>query len=326
MKFKWVSLVSIPAIMAGVIPTMALTSCNKDDRVKVIVDTDIGNDCDDIGALSVLGNAYKQNKVNVLAVTVCNQYLAAYHTTDIMLEQYGIDCPMGMADNNQPVHSDWGGDYANQVDLGWKARSEKDWSRIQSATRVLRKTLAKNKHGKIKLITLGMLNNIANLLDSGPDDISKKTGRELFEENISEVVLMGGRFDNEMSTYQEFNIKEAPEAAEKVINTTSVPKTFCGWEVGNVVKTGQTFYDNPETPQCVAYQTYNKGQLRESWDPLTMYVALTGDGKYSDMGTVTVQDSHTLFEPTPSGNCKFVQIYKDEEHIDQKLESWYAIG
>ncbi len=281
------SLVSIPAVAAGVVPAMTMTSCAKDDnREKIIIDTDVGNDCDDIGALSVLGNFYKQNKINILAVTVCNQYLPAYHTTDIMLEEYGIDCPMGMSDNNQKVHTEWGGDYSNAVDLAFQARSRKDWSRLQSATRVLRKALARNKKGKIKLITLGMLNNIANLLDSGPDDISRKTGRELFEENVSEMVLMGGRFDDEMETYQEFNIHEAPWAAEKVINTTSVPKTFLGWEVGNPVKTGQTFYDHHETPQYVAYQTYNQGQLRESWDPLTMYIALTGDAKFSNMGTV----------------------------------------
>ncbi|MCQ3907220.1 MAG: hypothetical protein MJ219_00195 [Mycoplasmoidaceae bacterium] len=85
---------SVPAVAVGIIPTMTLTSCSK-EKLKVIVDTDVGNDCDDIGALTILGNAYKKGLVEVEAVTVCNTSEYTFHTTDIMLEQYGIDCPMG---------------------------------------------------------------------------------------------------------------------------------------------------------------------------------------------------------------------------------------
>ncbi|MCQ3907219.1 MAG: nucleoside hydrolase [Mycoplasmoidaceae bacterium] len=113
------------------------------------------------------------------------------------------------------------------MDEKWDARSKKDPTRVKNAVDVLRHTLANNRGSKIKLITIGMLNNIAHLLQSEGDAISPKSGKQLFEENVSEVVLMGGRFND--PTYSEFNIKEALWAAKEVINNeTVVPKTFCG--------------------------------------------------------------------------------------------------
>lgn len=320
------SLIPITSMSLAVIPAMTLTGCSKNDnRVQIIVDTDVGNDCDDIGALSILGNAYKKNMVDIKAVTVCNRKLSTFHTTDIMLEQYGIDCPMGWSDNEQPLP--FGDGYARYVDDAYTARSERVSKKIPSATKVLRKALANAKGKKIKLITLGMLNNIDNLLKSGPDKISKKTGKELFEENVSEMVLMGGRFDDQ--TYSEFNILQAKEAAVNVINNTSVPKTFVGWEVGEPVKTGATFYKSSGSPQRLAYDKYNDGNLRESWDPLTMYVALIDCWKYSQPGTAEVQlvgdDAYTKFTPSPTGNCQYVLPHEDPQAIANELETWMTV-
>lgn len=320
MKFKWISFVPIPAIVAGIIPVATLTSCSS-SKEKVIIDTDVGNDCDDIAALSVLGNAYKKKMVDVAAVTVCNQSEAAIHATDILLEEYGIDCPLGRADNDQPVHAE---DYAKAIDEKWTARSKTDPSRIESATTVLRRTLANNKGKKIKLITIGMFNNIANFLRSEGDGISNKTGRELLEENVSEIVSMAGNFHDQ--TYAEFNITEALPAAREVINNTSVPITFLDWQVGEVVKSGETFYNKTDSPQYVAYSTYCHGELRQSWDPLTMYIALNGAWEYSPKGNVTVDEQgHTLFQESKDGKCRYVEVHPDSAEIAATLETWYTV-
>lgn len=320
MKFKWISLVSIPAIAAGVIPALTLSSCSV-EKEKVIVDTDVGNDCDDIAALTVLGNVYRENRIEVKAVTNCNRSMHSVHAIDIILERYGIDCPIGRSVNDQPIHAE---DYAREIDNRWIARSEIEPQRVQSATKLLRKTLAENKGKKIKLITLGMFNNIYNLLQSGPDEISSKTGKQLFDENISEMVSMGGNFHNQQSA--EFNITEALDAAREVINNTSVPITFLDWQVGEVVKSGKTFYESPGSPQCVAYSTYTHGELRQSWDPLTMYVALNGGWEYSPMGDVNVDEQgHTIFTESKSGKCRYVEVHPDSDEISAKLETWYKV-
>lgn len=321
------SLCALPVAGAIACATEAIiVDANKE---RVIIDTDVGNDCDDIGALSVLGNAYRRNMIKVEAVTVCNQNIHAIHTTDIMLEQYGIDCPLGKSDNDQPVVAP---EYAEKVDEGWTARSELHPERIEWATPVLRKALVKAEKGgyKIKLITLGMLNNIANLLESKGDKISPKTGRELFEENVSEMVLMGGRFDDQ--EYTEFNIIQAIDSSKIVINEpSSVPKTFCGWEVGGYVYSGQTFYDHKDSPQCVAYETYNHGNLRESWDPLTMFTALNGAWAYSKMGKVKVEinkagaDGCTKFYESPDGIDRYILVHPDSEQLAEQLEQWYTV-
>lgn len=325
MKLKLASLISIPTLAIGMIPISTLVSCNNDKRVKVIVDTDVGNDCDDIAALSVLGNAYKKGMVDIKAVTVCNKYMPSFYTTDILLEEYGIDCPMGF-DPDGEAYIWEGHDYAQAVADLWEARSEKDETRIHPAVEVLRKALADaDRNGyKIKLITLGMLNDIKDLLDSPADSISSKDGRTLFEENVSEMVLMGGRFDDQK--YAEFNIVKEIDAAQAVINTTSVPKTFCSWEVGDPVQTGQKFKKYTNSPQYVAYDTYTEGSIsRSSWDPLTMYVALTSDCAYSENGIVYVtEEGYTKFAPNPAGINRYVQIYPDLAEIAGKLETWYT--
>ncbi len=107
-----------------------------------------------------------------------------------------------------------------------------------------------------------MFNNIANFLRSEADGISNKTGRELLEENVSEIVSMAGNFHDQ--EYAEFNITEALPEAQAVINNTTVPITFLDWQVGEVVKSGKTFYQSPGSPQCIAYATYTHGELRQS--------------------------------------------------------------
>lgn len=325
------SLIPVASMSLAAIPAMTITSCGKDKRIKIIVDTDVGNDCDDIGALSILGNAYKKGLVDIKAVTVCNQYDPAFYTTDIMLEQYGIDCPMGQSDNDQEIHL-WH-DYAKAIDDKWEARSEKHPERKQKATPVLRQALADAEKGgyKVKLVTLGMFNDIANLFNSPGDSISPKTGKQLFQDNVSEMVSMGGRFND--PTYSEFNIKEALWAAKAVINDEkTVHKTFCGWEAGNLVKTGITFYRHPGSPQCVAYNVYNEGNLRESWDPLTMYYAIFGSPEYSAWGNVTIEgtvdkeEGRTIFSEDSNGVCRYTPLSANPDAVAAQLESWMSVN
>lgn len=322
MKLKWISAISIPVLLTGIVPAAALTSCSN-NKIKVIVDTDVGNDCDDIGALTILGNAYKKNLVDVVGVTVCTratepekQYDALY-TTDIILEKYGINCPIGLTtvDNFIPENLA----YATEVSHRWQARTKDHETQIMPAHKLLRKVISENKG--VKLITIGMLNNIKAFMDTNEDGV---TGKQLLEENVSEMVMMGGNFVDQ--TYKEYNIVKKLEASQVVINNTSVRKTFLDWETGQLVKTGLTFYAHPDSPQCVSYSVFNHGNLRESWDPMTVYIAIFGAWSYSKWGKVTVDaEGCTKFTEDPNGVCRYVPVHPNPTLFAQELESWMTV-
>ena len=162
---------------------------------KIILDTDLCGDCDDVGALAILLNLDRLGYAKTLAVTYClgNPWGSDFiqHTLDWFGRN---DIPYGKLTDytfaNYPVHDErFIRPYFQQFPR--KERYPAPWDAI----RLLRRTLANNGGAKdITLCSIGGLHNIGLLFTSGPDDISPKTGAELLAENLCEVVIMMGNF------------------------------------------------------------------------------------------------------------------------------------
>ena len=151
---------------------------------KIILDTDLCGDCDDVGALAILLNLDRLGYAKTLAVTYClgNPWGSDFiqHTLDWFGRN---DIPYGKLTDytfaNYPVHDErFIRPYFQQFPR--KERYPAPWDAI----RLLRRTLASNGGAKdITLCSIGGLHNIGLLFTSGPDDISPKTGAELMAEN-----------------------------------------------------------------------------------------------------------------------------------------------
>lgn len=253
---------------------------------KIIIDTDLGGDCDDAGALAVACNLAKRGDAELLAVTYCigNPWGAYFVRHE--LDYYGFtDVPVGSLKTpdfmSAPNYAKYTKPYCERFGVK-KAETE-------DAVRVLRRALADNR--EVTLIAIGPLRNIANLLDSPADDISPLNGAELLRQSVSEFFTMLGSFDN--PEYVEWNVLMDIPSAIKVIAEMPVPTVFSPHELGKHIFTGNLNEGLPEGhPVREAYLLFSDGNsfLRQSWDPITVLSAVTDSPLFTRRETSVVID------------------------------------
>lgn len=279
----------------------------------IILDTDIGTDSDDIGALSILCNLARQRKINLLAVTSCTSTTPPVCAIDAICNWYGQKIPMG---NSKVPYGDddQHGGYARAIAQAYP----RDIGIVPDAVKVLRKALLV---GNVTLVTVGPLNNVAHLLESQADEISEKSGRQLFAENVIEVYSMAGTFTNE---WTEWNVAEDVRAMQVAANAITQKWTLVPYEVGVKVKTGANFLVNADSPMKLGYFVHN-GAPRESWDPITAYCAAVECLPTSDWGKLDVSSNGVTTLLAEKGNVRYVKDDIDVDEITRKLEELMVI-
>ena len=149
------------------------------------------------------------------------------------------------------------------------------------------------------------------MLQSPLDDISEKSGVELMKEKVSEIWIMAGKWDEEGVVENNFvRNRRAREAAENVCRLCPVPITFCGFEVGVDVITGDELDENDYLYRGML--EHGSRHRRNSCDPMLVELAITEDGavpRYDVVkGTASVDriTDVNCFEKTDTGNHQFV--------------------
>ena len=249
--------------------------------VKFIFDTDLGGDCDDAGALALAHNLMNLGKCEMLGATACSS--ATYSATAIqcMNEWFGRgDIPVGKNDTKPFLEEFEFNRYAKPIAEDYL--QSHPMPKIESATRLMRKILAENH--KVALVSIGMLNNIADLLRSEPDDISDLSGVELVREHVTALYAMAGDFGD--LEHNEWNVALDVESAQYVADNFPCPIVYSGFELGMNINTGRRLCDSgTDNPFYRAYKIVSDffraaEPVRDSWDPLTVYAAVITDTPY----------------------------------------------
>ena len=243
---------------------------------KILFDTDLGGDCDDVGAAAILCNLAKAGEAEIVAATYCIGNPWGGWFLKYELEFFGFgDVPVGVLKDEGFM---WEPNYA-KYSRPYIERMQIPTPELPDAVRVLRRALADNGGKRdITLAAVGPLRNIANLLKSGADDISEKTGRELIAENVVEFVTMLGNFTSTDAV--EWNVLMDIPSARLCVSEMPVPVVFAPWEIGGHIITGQRLDEVPEDhPVRAAYTLYADGKhhTRMSWDLVTVYCAVRSD-------------------------------------------------
>lgn len=267
--------------------------------VRIIYDTDMGNDVDDAIGLALLHGLESRGECRLLAVTLTkdNRYSAPF--VSLFNAFYGRpDIPIGVVRNGKTPED---GSYTKAV-LGMNRpdgsplypHAVKDPAALPEAVSLLRRILAREEDGAVTIVQVGFSTNLARLLDSGPDDASPLTGRELAARKVALVVAMAGAFP---AGRPEYNVATDIPSADKVFATWPTRIVFSGYEVGNAIQY------NPERiatdlryaehhPLADAYRTYRKMPYAEPlWDPTAVLWAVRPYAAYfklSAPGTVSV--------------------------------------
>ncbi|MBE6657293.1 MAG: hypothetical protein E7604_02510 [Ruminococcaceae bacterium] len=284
---------------------------------KIIFDTDLGGDCDDVGAAAVLCNLAKAGEAEILAASYCignpwGAYFLRYE-----LDYFGFsEVPVGVLKDEgfmwEPNYAKYSKPYAERMNL-----AQPD---MEDAVRVLRRALANNGGTRdITLVAVGPLRNIANLLNSSPDDISPMTGRELIAANVAEFVTMLGNFVKEDAV--EWNVLMDIPSARCCIAEMPVPIVFSPWEAGGHIITGQRLDEVSEDhPVRAAYTLYADGKhhTRMSWDLVTVYCAVRNTTPLyrREPLHVTVNERGVTLSEAGDDMLRLVQCAPDEEIVD----------
>ena len=207
------------------------------EPVRLIYDTDMGNDIDDALALGVIHALQSLGECRLLAVTVSkdNFFAAAY--CDLLNHFYGRSgIPIGKV-RNGPTPED--GLYVRQVcearDQGGLryARSLKRPGDVEEASALLRRTLASQPDYSVTVIQVGFSTNLARLLDSPPDRYSPLQGRDLVNRKIRLLSMVAGSFGQPgPKGGREYNIYKDLPAARKLFGAWPTPIVVSGYEIG----------------------------------------------------------------------------------------------
>ncbi len=300
-------------------------------KYDLIIDTDIGADCDDVVALSLACALEKRGDISIKAISACTARAGAPATIRAVLKKYGLQKPIGKY-VGKPIPCDNFDHYAHELRKKYAQSDD-----AEDSVKVIRSALYNNANKTI-LVGIGPLSVLAGLLESPADENCPLDGVTLVSKKVEKVYLMAGNFSKYDSRYDgkyeyapEWNVLQDVTAAQKFVQNCPVSIVFVPGEVGADVYTGRTFNDN--TPEKFAIEKfysngwpeYDGELVRSSWDPITIAEA-SGMARceLSAYGSVTVTDEgYTVFTQGEGKHRFSLKCFKSDEYgeiIDQMVD------
>ncbi len=299
MSLRHLGTVAIRRTAIGIVLVCLLSARVSDgEQVKVIFDTDLGSDVDDVGAVAVLHALVNSGEAEILAMGISIKNPWSAPCLDALNTDFGRpDIPIGVPKGACIAD---GSRYARGVaeEFPHDLKSPDD---APDVVAVYRKALASHPDGSVVLITVGFLTNAAALLESGPDQVSPLSAQDLVRLKVRKWVCMGGGFPSG----HEYNVKQDAAASRKAIGGWPTPIVFSGFEIGEPIQTGAGLKETPrESPVRRAYELYNGLNHRSSWDQTAVLHAVRG----LDTGPSRLWDVHEggSIEVLPDGRNRWL--------------------
>ena len=297
---------------------LAPTPLRSASPVRLIFDTDIGNDIDDALALAMIHALESRGEATLLAVTVTKDNAWAGPYVDIVNTFYGRpDTPIGTVRNGKTHDA---GRYLRQISTsGLYPHRLMGGGSAPDAVLVLRRVLAAEKDGAVVIVQTGFCTNLARLMTSPPDDISSMSGRDLVRRKVRVISLMGGNFSSNHGG--EYNIVNDLGAAKTLFARCPVPIVVSGYEIGKRILYPATsierdFGGTAHNPVRDAYRLYDRMPYdRPTWDLTSVLYAVRPEHSFhiSEPGTMEVADNaRILFTPREGGLHRYLRATEQD--------------
>jgi len=308
------------------------SSVERGAPVKIIFDTDIGGDADDLGALVMLHNFVDKGECELLAVMSWAHDEYAVSAVDAVNRYYRHpNIPIGARkDNIYHLERLYNKAIADHFE------NKLTYKDVPDTTTLYREILSKQNDGDVVLVTVGPLLNIKRLIESQPDSVSDLNGKELILRKVKEVVIMGGHFP---SGEGEWNFSgNMPGVTRFVLENLDVPVVFSGFEIGRAIRTGEVFNEiDKNTPLYVGFlhfcqrapwmQPYQGRIVDNSTFDQTavLYAVRGGVGDYWDKisgGYCEVQDNgDNRWVKGAITNHSYLKLKEEQETMAHLIES-----
>lgn len=251
--------------------------------VLLIHDTDLGDDCDDIGSFAVMHRLADLGECEVLACGyACDPSFTWGARAIAALNTYfgRPDIPVGVFKGtgfSTAGHDNYGTYLATKFPSGIVSTTN-----VEEAYKLYRRVLAAqpdvadSPSGGVTFMTQGQLANLNALYNSAADEYSALTGEELMLAKVKEIVILGGTYP----TGSEFDFTSDPTSAQ-VINQlhADLRVVYSGGDYGNDVFTNSAaaLYGPVRNGFDEFFRVY-PGALttRESWGAMCVIYAVRG--------------------------------------------------
>ena len=291
-------------------------------RKTLILDTDIGPDCDDVGALLMLLKMERAGLCRLAAVTHCTSSSFGCGCIDAICRAEGRDdMPIGTLKRGGILCGFRDGRY-NEVISGLYANRFSDGTPAPDAVAVLRRAFADND--EVTLVAVGPLGNIADFLKSGPDEISPKSGLELAREKCPRMVCMGGHLEGDG---REFNFYIETAATARVLAMWPTEIVFSIYTTGLDVITGASLSKRLGRlhPAALAYALHSP-HGRASFDQTAAYYAVLPDSPLfarSGPGWMGVlQNGANTWRFAENGRHTYFTKARPTEQVAEEIDGW----
>ncbi len=251
--------------------TMAMTSSNslaqgtaKASAKKVIFETDMCGDVDDVGALAVLHALADGGKAEILAISFNEVHPSGVNAIRAINTWYNRgEIPIGiykgdLADPDKSRYLDKIADFPRgSVSV-----------EVPSSLELYLKVLREQPDNSVTIISVGFLNNLYDLMKADPDLITQK---------VTELVVMAGLVNDTFNTVRHDLVGKT----EDVIRDW--PTRLVISQHGASVRTGARLVEaSAENPVREAYYQWFNGQYkgRASWDQVAVLYGVRGLGDY----------------------------------------------
>lgn len=256
--------------------------------MRIILDTDIDTDCDDVGALAVLHSLERRGETTILGVICSIPQMDCASCVRAINAAYGRrDIPIGLVQipdwTTNPTYAAYRRHreaFTKDVEKPLYNRTISRRSREcppddfpSDAVAQYRKILSGSPDGSVSVCAIGTLTALAQLLDSGPDGISNLSGRELVARKVRTLVTMA-----------EAHYPRGEDGFNWRMDRVSAAKVLANWptdlvvsNIGRNIMTGRRLMATlpPDHPVCEAYRIHlgSTDAVRPSWDQLAVLYA-----------------------------------------------------
>ncbi|HWR99331.1 MAG TPA: nucleoside hydrolase, partial [Prolixibacteraceae bacterium] len=293
--------------------------------VSIILDTDIGPDYDDVGAVAVLHAMADSGKAEILAIISCNKDSLVVPAIDVLNNYFGRpDLPTG-APKSAGVSISASQHWPDSL-VARYPHQKRLTAEAPDAVTQYRQILANQPDRSVTLVTVGFLTNLSNLLKSPPDQISSLNGTELVALKVKKLVSMAGMFPKG----REFNVFMDSTASKYCFENWPTPIIFTGFEIGSKVKTGlklvgSSIVNSPVKDAFrIAMAASKEDQNgRMSWDQTAVLIAIYGTEPFftTVRGTIMVNpDGSNTWEDHPEGKHTYVRMKISPDSLGNFIE------
>ena len=227
---------------------------------KVIFETDMSTDVDDVGALAVLHALADSGEAEILAISFNEVHPSGADAICAINTWYNRgNIPIGiykgdLADPDESSYLDYVANFPHDLPT----------TPTPSSLKLYLQVLSEQPDNSVTIISVGFLNNLYDLLKADPDLVAQK---------VTELVVMAVLIDDPYNTVRH----DLVDKSENVIRNWPTPLVISHY--GESVQTGMKLAETPaENPVREAYYRRFNGQYRgrSSWDQLAVLYGVCG--------------------------------------------------